>query len=71
MNVKAADLPGIGRKYSLHTAVGDTLVIIVHLDGRRDLFHMKADDPDEMQSVVTLDDKEAGTAAAIIAGLID
>ncbi|CAH1205638.1 cation:proton antiporter regulatory subunit [Paenibacillus sp. JJ-223] len=73
MHFKETDLPGIGRKYWLHTRSGEHLVIVVHNDERRDLFHMEAGDhPEElgdMLSLVTLDDDEARAVAAIIGGM--
>ncbi|MFD0712397.1 cation:proton antiporter regulatory subunit [Paenibacillus sp. GCM10027626] len=69
MNLKETNLPGIGQKYRLETRSGDTLVMVVHNDGRRDLFHMNANEPDEVQSMVTLDDDEARMVSAIVAGI--
>lgn len=69
MELRESELPGIGRKYSLSTRSGEKLVIVVHNDERRDIFHMDPDEPDEMLSMVTLDDEEARVIAAIIAGI--
>ncbi|WP_458123618.1 cation:proton antiporter regulatory subunit [Paenibacillus sp. Z3-2] len=73
MHFKETDLPGIGRKYWLHTRSGEHLVIVIHNDERRDLFHMEAGDtPEElgdMVSLVTLDDDEARAVAAIVGGM--
>ncbi|WP_238402848.1 cation:proton antiporter regulatory subunit [Paenibacillus mesophilus] len=69
MNLRESDLPGIGRKFCLDTRSGEKLVIVVHNDNRRDLFHMNPDDPDEVLSMVTLDDEEARTVAAIVSGI--
>ncbi|MFS0871902.1 cation:proton antiporter regulatory subunit [Paenibacillus xylanilyticus] len=73
MHFKETDLPGIGRKYWLHTRSGEHLVIVIHNDERRDLFHMESGDvPGElgdMVSLVTLDDEEARAVAAIVGGI--
>src|SRR6478735_12783961 len=73
MHFKETDLPGIGRKYWLHTRSGEHLVIVIHNDERRDLFHMESGDtPEEvgdMVSLVTLDDDEARAVAAIVGGM--
>lgn len=73
MHFKETDLPGIGRKYWLHTRSGEHLIIVIHNDERRDLFHMESgESPEEvgdMVSLVTLDDEEARAVAAIVGGM--
>jgi TrkA domain protein len=67
--IREANLPGIGRKFQVEIANGDRVVIIIHDDGTRELYHFTRKNPDRAASVVTLADSEARQLAGIIGGL--
>ncbi|MBT2292118.1 cation:proton antiporter regulatory subunit [Paenibacillus albidus] len=68
MEIREADLPGIGRKYCIRTRAGEQLTIVVHNDERREVYHMEEKGEGTL-SVVTLDDEESRTVSAILAGI--
>jgi TrkA domain protein len=70
LRIRESELPGIGQKFEIMTKDDEKIVIIVHDDGRRDMYHYDFDDLDESISSVTLDDAEARQIAAILGGIV-
>ena len=62
-------LPGVGRKFQVETLDGDRLVIVIHDDGTRELYHFTRDNLDRPTSVLRLSDGEARQIAGIVGGL--
>jgi TrkA domain protein len=62
-------LPGVGRKFQVETTSGDRLVIVIHDDGTRELYHFARRNMERPSSVLRLSDGEARQIAGIIGGL--
>ncbi|MEF3307034.1 cation:proton antiporter regulatory subunit [Paenibacillus sp. GYB003] len=67
--IRESDLPGIGRKYEIETQSRERFVIVVHDDGRREIYTPDPHDPDETVSVATFQDDEARAIGAILGGM--
>lgn len=66
--VRESDLIGIGKKYQIETDAGDQMVIVIHDDGRRELYRYDEEE-NESRCVMTLSDDESRQVAGIIGGL--
>lgn len=69
MDIRESDLPGIGRKFQADARSGERVVIVIHDDGRRELFQFGEDNYDECAASVSLDDSEARQLAGILGGM--
>jgi TrkA domain protein len=67
--ISESNLPGVGRKFQVETLSGDRLTIVIHDDGRRELYHFTRRNLDRPASVLTLSDGEARQIAGIVGGL--
>ena len=67
--ISELNLPGVGRKFQIETVSGDRLVIVIHDNGTRDLYHFTRKNKDRPASVLKLSDGEARQVAGIVGGL--
>ena len=67
--ISEAFLPGVGRKFQVETISGDRLVVVIHDDGTRELYHFTRRNMERPASVLRLTDGEARQIAGIIGGL--
>jgi K+:H+ antiporter subunit KhtT len=61
-------LPGIGTKFTIRSGEGSRLTVILHNDGKRELYYFRRSSDDEPRSVITLDDDEARQLGAVLGG---
>jgi TrkA domain protein len=64
VDIEEQDLPGIGKKFSIPTLTGGVISVIIHNEGRRDLY--VSSDPDEDPFVIILSDEEARKLSSIL-----
>ena len=69
MKVKTSELPGIGKSYSLQTAEGGRVVVIIHHHGHREVYCFKDADQDEPDFTFMLADEEARQVGTILLGV--
>ncbi len=69
MKVFESELPGIGKKYSVLTSNGDSITVIIHHSGKREIYFVPEGE-DEPESVVELTDEEARTLGTILVGAL-
>jgi TrkA domain protein len=67
MTVYETDVPGVGKKYEVDTADGTRLVILLHHDGRREVYLRPNDDADS-KKLFSLTGKQARQAGSILEG---
>jgi TrkA domain protein len=68
VDLRETRLPGVGVKYTFRTAQGGRLSVILHNDGRRDIYFYRRGGDDEPTAVIELHDDEARQLGAIIGG---
>ncbi|MCY8825070.1 cation:proton antiporter regulatory subunit [Bacillus atrophaeus] len=69
MKVRESELPGIGQKVEILTRNQDKICIIIHDDGRRELYYFDENDHEECVTSVQFNDAEARQLSAILGGM--
>ncbi|MCU0308652.1 MAG: hypothetical protein MUE51_12970 [Thermoleophilia bacterium] len=69
VEVRETRLPGVGKKFTMRTHRGDSVCAVLHLDGRREIYHREPEDEDE-QDVLVLNDEEARQLGSILSGVL-
>ena len=64
-------LPGVGVKYSLATAHGGRMTVILHNEGLREIYYFRHARDEDPTAVIRLEDDEARQLGAVIAGAYD
>jgi TrkA domain protein len=59
--INETHLPGVGIRHDFATEEGESLGVIVHHNGRRDLLVYDQDDPDSCRYVIRMSERDANT----------
>jgi len=68
VELRETRLPGVGVKYGFRMDDGGRLAIILHNDGRREIYYFPHETDDEPRAVIRLADDEARQLGAVIGG---
>ncbi len=68
IDLRETRLPGIGTKYAFRLGDGGRLAIIMHNDGRREVYFFRHATDEDPRAVIDLDDDEARQLGAILGG---
>ncbi|MGQ9824658.1 MAG: cation:proton antiporter regulatory subunit [Desulfotomaculales bacterium] len=65
--IREAELPGLGKKFQVELENGERVVILIHDDGQREVYHFSGSEEDPVDSFL-LNDQEARQVGSIISG---
>jgi TrkA domain protein len=68
IDLRETRLPGIGVKYGFRLDAGGRISLILHNDGKREVYWFRRAHDDEPSAVITLDDDEARQLGAVLGG---
>lgn len=68
VELRETRLPGVGVKYTISTAHGCRLAVILHNEGMREIYYFEHPDDEEPSSVIKLEDDESRQLGAVIGG---
>ena len=71
VDLRETRLPGVGVKYGFRMDDGGRLAIILHNDGRPQIYNFRLEVDHEPRAVIHLDDYEARQHRAVIGGACD
>ncbi len=67
MVIYEADVPGVGKRFEVETGGDERLVVIVHHDGKRELFRREGEDADA-EKLFDLSSSQAQEVATVLEG---
>ena len=68
IDLRETRLPGIGVKYGFRLDAGGRISLILHNDGKREVYWFRRAHDEGPTAVITLDDDEARQLGAVLGG---
>jgi K+:H+ antiporter subunit KhtT len=68
MRLREVDLPGIGKKFTLHAGNGITISLVAHNTGKREIYLFPSGDEEDASCVLELSDEEALQLSTLLMG---
>ena len=68
IELRETRLPGVGVKYGFRLDSGGRISLILHNDGKREVYWFRRPDDEEPTAVIALDDDEARQLGAVLGG---
>ena len=71
VDLRETRLPGVGVKYAFRLTQSGRMSVILHVDGRREIYFYERADDDQPTAVIELTDDEARQLGAIVGGVYE
>jgi TrkA domain protein len=68
VKLREVDLPGIGKKFTLHTGKGIAISLVVHNTGKREIYLFPRGGEEDASCVIELSDEEARQLGTLLMG---
>lgn len=68
LEVREQSIPGVGKKYELDIDTHRTVSVLIHSNGRRELFYRNDEESEDFQELLDLTDAQARTLGLFLVG---
>lgn len=68
LEIRERDLPGVGVRYEADLSAEETVAVLIHNTGRRDLYYRDGDETVDFEHVVELTDSQARALGLLLVG---
>ncbi|WP_418285477.1 cation:proton antiporter regulatory subunit [Halorubrum sp. DTA46] len=68
LEVRERDIPGVGMRYEIDVDDHQTVMALLHTNGRRDIYYRDSEESDEFERIFRLSDTQARTLGLFLVG---